>query len=78
MKYKGAPIVADKQYGKQNIKFKKINEIFLNKLSDLNGQALHAQSLGFRHPSNDKRVNFKSELPLDFKKLLDFLKKLSS
>ena len=78
MKYKGAPVLADKQYGKRNIKFKKINEMFLDKLSDLNGQALHAQSLGFLHPTKDKRVSFKSELPLDFKKLLDFLKKLSS
>ena len=46
MKYKGSSLLGDKQYGKKNIKFKKINEGFL-KLSALNGQALHAKSLGF-------------------------------
>ena len=77
MKYKGTSLLGDNQYGKKNIKFKKINEDFLNKLTFLNGQALHAKSLGFVHPSKKKWVNFESELPSDFKKLLDLLKKLS-
>ena len=77
MKYKGSSLLGDSQYGKKNIKFKKINEDFLNKLSFLSGQALHAKSLGFIHPSKNKWVNFESELPNDFKKLLDLLKKLS-
>ena len=78
MKYKGASLLGDNQYGKKNIKFKKINEDFYEKLSVLNGQALHAKSLGFIHPSKNKWVNFESELPNDFKKLLDLLKNLSS
>ena len=77
MKYKGTSLLGDNQYGKKNIKFKKINEIFLTKLSVLNGQALHAKSLGFIHPTKNKLVNFQSELPNDFKKLLDLLKNLS-
>ena len=77
MKYKGTSLLGDNQYGKKNIKFKKINEDFLNKLTFLNGQALHAKSLGFIHPSKKKWVNFESELPSDFKKLLNLLKKLS-
>ena len=77
MNYKGTPLLGDKQYGKKNIKFKKINESFLKKLSILSGQALHAKSLGFVHPSKDKWVNFESELPDDFKKLLDLLKNLN-
>ena len=60
------------------MRFKKINEVFFKKLSVLNGQALHAKSLGFIHPSKNKWVNFESELPSDFKKLLDLLKNLSS
>ena len=32
----------------------------------------------FIHPSKNKWVNFESELPNDFKKLLDLLKNLSS
>ena len=77
MKHKGTSLLGDKQYGKKNIKFKKINEIFLTKLSDLEGQALHAKSLGFVHPTKKKWVNFESSLPDDFKKLLNLLKKLS-
>jgi len=78
MKYKGSSLLGDNQYGKKNMRFKKINEDFFKKLSVLNGQALHAKSLGFIHPSKNKWVNFESELPNDFKKLLDLLKNLCS
>ena len=62
----------------KNIKFKKINEVFFKMLSNLNGQALHAKSLGFNHPTKNKWVNFNSDLPTDFKKLLKLLENLSS
>ena len=78
MKYKGSSLLGDNQYGKKNMIFKKINEDFFKKLSVLNGQALHAKSLGFIHPSKNKWVNFESELPSDFNKLLDLLKNLCS
>ena len=77
MKYKGAPLLGDNQYGKQNIKFKKINDDFIKILSTLNGQALHAKSLGFIHATNNKWINFDSKLPNDFKKMLDLLNKLA-
>ena len=78
MKYKGSSLLGDNQYGKKNIKFKKINKDFFKNLSVLNGQALHAKSLGFIHPSKNKWVNFESELPNDFNKLLNLLKNLCS
>jgi len=78
MNYKGTSLLGDNQYGKKNIKFKKVNEDFFKKLSVLSGQALHAKSLGFVHPSKDTWVNFESRLPDDFKKLLDLLKNLGS
>ena len=78
LKYKGTSILGDKQYGKKNIKFKKINKDFFNNLLKLNGQALHAQTLEFTHPTQKKRVYFKSKLPLDFKNMLDLLNNLSS
>jgi len=77
MKYKGSSLLGDNQYGKKNMKFKKINENFLNKLSVINGQTLHARSLSFVHPTKSKWVDFESELPDDFKKLLDLLNNLS-
>ena len=77
-KFKGTSLLGDKQYGKKNLKFKKVNKDFLDKLKDIHGQALHAQSLEFIHPTKNKWVSFKTNLPLDFKKMLNFLKKLSS
>ena len=77
LKYKGTSLLGDKQYGKKNIKFKKINKEFFNKLSELDGQALHAETLEFIHPTKKKWVSFKSKLPKDFKKTLDLLNNLS-
>ena len=77
MAYKGNFLLGDQQYGKKNLKFKKINEDFENKLKILNRQALHAKSLGFTHPTTKKFMNFESKLPQDFKKILDLLNKLS-
>ena len=78
MKYKGTSLLGDNQYGKKNIKFKKINEKFFLKLSNLKGQALHAKSLGFIHPTKNKWMNFESNLPSDFNNLVLLLKKLGS
>jgi 23S rRNA pseudouridine1911/1915/1917 synthase len=77
MAYKGCSLLGDQQYGKKNLKFKKINEEFENKLKILNRQALHAKSLGFIHPGTKKFKSFNSKLPNDFKKILDLLNKLS-
>jgi 23S rRNA pseudouridine1911/1915/1917 synthase len=77
MAYKGCSLLGDQQYGKKNIKFKKINKEFENKLKILNRQALHAKSLGFIHPITKKFMSFESKLPRDFKKILDLLNKLS-
>ena len=77
MAYKGSPLLGDQQYGKKNLKFKKINEEFEDKLKVLNRQALHAKTLAFIHPISKKITSFDSKLPKDFKKILDLLNKLS-
>ena len=77
MAYKGNSLLGDQQYGKKNLRFKKINEDFEGKLKILNRQALHAKNLGFIHPTTNKLVSFESKLPKDFKKILDLLNKLS-
>ena len=77
MAYMGNSLLGDQQYGKKNVRFKKINEEFEDKLKVLNRQALHAKSLGFIHPTTKKLINFESKLPKDFKKILDLLNKLS-
>ena len=73
LKFKGTSILGDKQYGKKNQKYKKVCEDFIKKLNSINGQALHAQTLEFEHPINNKILSFKTNLPDDFKKMLDFL-----
>jgi len=78
LKYKGTSLLGDKQYGKKNIKFKKINNEFFIKLNKLSGQALHAQTLGFIHPNTKKWMSFNSNLPNGFKKILNLLENLSS
>ena len=77
MAYKGNPLLGDQQYGKKNLKFKKINEDFEDKIKVLNRQALHAKNLGFIHPTSKELIIFESKLPKDFKKILDLLNKLS-
>ena len=76
LSYKGVSILGDKQYGKKKLKFKKINEELTFLLNSLQGQLLHAETIEFTHPTKNKWVKFKSELPKDFKKMQSFLEKV--
>ena len=76
LSYKGVSILGDKQYGKKKLKFKKINEELAFLLNSLQGQLLHAETLEFTHPTKNKWVKFKSELPKDFKKVQSLLEKV--
>ena len=78
LSHKGNGLIGDKKYGKQKKKFKKINKKFDEILKNFNRQALHAKSLGFIHPSKNKKIEFESKLPQDFKKILDILEKLTN
>ena len=77
-KYKGTSLIGDEQYGKKNIKFKKVNKLFLENLNLIKGQALHAKTLEFNHPTKKKWMSFGSNYPVDFKKMLSFLNNLDS
>lgn len=55
------PILGDPIYGYKNSKFK------------LEGQVLHAKTLGFNHPTRGEYVEFTSDLPQYFKRLLNIL-----
>ena len=78
LKYKGTSLLGDKQYGKKNVKFRKINNEFFDRLNKLSGQALHAKTLGFVHPNTKKWMSFDSNLSIEFKKILSLLENLSS
>ncbi len=77
LKYKGTSLIGDKQYGKKNLSFKKIDSKFASELNNLNGQALHAKTLEFVHPKTKKWVCFDSEISGNFKKILNLLNNLS-
>lgn len=62
MAYKGHPIVGDPVYGYKKQRF------------NLEGQLLHAKLLGFIHPRTEKYVEFSTEPPEDFKKVINILK----
>ncbi len=73
LKYKGTSILGDYKYGKKNVTYKKINNVFYELLRKTKGQVLHAQSIEFKHPTKKKWMNFKTNMPEDFKKILNFL-----
>ena len=75
MVFMGTSILGDQKYKKRNLKFKKLDKKFFNLLDNLNGQALHAFHLSFLHPTSLNHIKFESELPIKFKKLVNFLKK---
>lgn len=56
-------IVGDRVYGIKKEKF------------SLQGQLLHAKTLGFTHPVTGEEMRFDSQIPEDFEKILDFLRK---
>lgn len=72
------PLIGDKLYGKNRVnKYGKDKKNF-NKflfLKNFNRQALHAYKIGFTHPSTKKYLEFKSKLPQDMLKLLEFIVK---
>lgn len=60
MAYLGHPVLGDDVYGKP--------------YKDLNGQCLHAKKIGFIHPTTRHYMEFDSELPEYFQKILQKLK----
>ena len=58
----GFPLVGDPLYGFKRQKFK------------LEGQVLHAKTLGFIHPMTGKYMEFTSELPQYFSDLINKLR----
>ncbi len=58
----GHPVVGDLVYGTHKFKM------------NLNGQLLHAKTLGFIHPTTNEYMEFSSELPAHFEKAIDLIK----
>jgi len=73
-KYIKHPLFNDSQYGGDKILkgtiFNKYKQFIQNCFKIMPRQSLHAASLGFIHPGTNKKVNFNSPMPDDFKSLL--------
>ncbi len=73
--YIGHPIVGDPDYGGQKRALKtQMSPIVETAISKLKRQALHAQTLGFIHPSTGEYMEFSSSIPEDIQYLIDALR----
>jgi len=75
MKFIGHPIFNDEMYGGNKVVkgtvFSKYKQFVDNCFKIIPRQALHAKTLGFIHPATKKFIQFDSQLPDDFKELLE-------
>jgi 23S rRNA pseudouridine1911/1915/1917 synthase len=74
LKYLGHPVFGDSEYGGNEIlrgtRYTKYKQFINNCFQLMPHQALHAKSLSFIHPVLKKKVRFESELPENFKLLI--------
>ncbi len=75
LKHIGHPLFGDPEYGGDRIlkgtTFNKYKQFVQNCLNILPRQALHAQSIGFEHPTTKEWMQFSSDLPEDMQLVLD-------
>jgi 23S rRNA pseudouridine1911/1915/1917 synthase len=81
MKHIGHPLFSDATYGGDKIikgtVFTKYKQFVENCFELMPRQALHAETLGFVHPSAKKYINFEAPLPQDFEAVLEKWRKYS-
>ena len=82
MKHIGHPLFSDATYGGDKILkgtvFSKYKQFVENCFELMPRQALHAQTLGFTHPSLKKCIHFEAPLPEDFSSVLEKWRKYSN
>lgn len=75
MEHIGHPLFNDERYGGDRIlkgtTFSKYRQFIENCFAIMPRHALHARTLGFTHPSTGKQICFNSELPDDFKTVIE-------
>ena len=71
MAHIGRPLLCDDVYGSLATKFEKQN------MAAVNGQCLHAKTIGFVHPVSGENMFFDSDLPDYFKNVLEKLRNIS-
>jgi 23S rRNA pseudouridine1911/1915/1917 synthase len=80
-KHIGCPIVGDKDYGGRSpgvIGRSEELAVFREVLNLIDRQALHSAELSFVHPRTERRMHFRTPLPDDMCKVIDYLSKESA
>ncbi|MBR9861025.1 RluA family pseudouridine synthase [bacterium] len=82
LRHLGHPLFNDEKYGGNRILkgvvFSKYKQFIDNCFSILPRQALHAQTLGFKHPISGEVLSFTSELPEDLKQVIEKWRRMHS
>jgi 23S rRNA pseudouridine1911/1915/1917 synthase len=79
MAHIGHPLIGDATYGSGfKTKIAKLPDSARLVVEKLDRQALHAATLGFKHPQTGKELIFESDLPADLRALRDALAEMSS
>jgi 23S rRNA pseudouridine1911/1915/1917 synthase len=72
---KGHPLFGDRVYGRSpSNKLKYLQDETKEIIKNLPGQALHAQSLSFKHPKKEKNMHFQSVIPVYLSNLINSIK----
>jgi 23S rRNA pseudouridine1911/1915/1917 synthase len=72
----GNPLIGDPVYGRSRGRRRALATPLRTGLESFPRQALHAASLGFKHPANGEWLQFQSELPKDMKELIAILERV--
>ncbi|MBR2380971.1 MAG: RluA family pseudouridine synthase [Clostridia bacterium] len=72
MAYLGHPLLGDEVYGGNKTRFQALHK------DCISGQCLHAKELHLTHPKTEDRMAFTSELPDNFKRVLELMEKTCS
>ena len=78
MAHIGHPVIGDPVYGGGETKRRRhaLTKEAGSRLLAFGRQALHAATLGFKHPESHETMRFESELPRDIRDLIDCLEKI--
>ena len=75
LRYAGRPVLGDPVYGAVDYSAWKHDPAVVAALEGLEGQALHAERLGFVHPGTGKKMIFSTPPPADFLATLEALRR---
>jgi 23S rRNA pseudouridine1911/1915/1917 synthase len=77
MRFAGYPVLGDSMYGVTDFSKWNVPAHVREVLDALEGQALHAECLGFTHPASGERMTFTTPPPSDFMAALEALRGLA-